>query len=282
MLNRIEQRLPAFSRAESTVARWVLQHPRKAAEMTLAELAETSRSSEPSVVRFCRRLGLSGYREFTRKLTQALSQPQNLVHRDVSAGDSQQDAIAKVLDASIQALLSTRAQIDRLPIDHCVKAMANARQLVFAGLGASAQVAADACQKFFRLGIPCSALTDTPMMLQFAAIVEAGDVFVLISNSGRWPESVVAAEMAKERGAVVIAITAPGTPLANGASLNLACEGVEDSSVYTPMSSRLAQLALLDALQVALALQLGEPAAERLQRSKDALQTGQLRRRLES
>ncbi|MEM7279758.1 MAG: transcriptional regulator, partial [Pseudomonadota bacterium] len=60
------------------------------------------------------------------------------------------------------------------------------------------------------------------------------------------------------------------------------CEGVEDSSVYTPMSSRLAQLALLDALQVALALRLGEPAAERLQRSKDALQTGHLRRRLES
>ncbi len=282
MLNRIEQRLPAFSRAESTVARWVLQHPRQAAEMTLAELAETSQSSEPSVVRFCRRLGLSGYREFTRKLTEALSQPQNLVHRDVSADDSQHDAVAKVLDASIQALLSTRAQIDNLPIDDCVMAMANSRQLVFAGLGASAQVAADACQKFFRLGTPCSALTDTPMMLQFAAIVEAGDVFILISNSGRWPESIVAAEMAKERGAVVIAITAPGTPLANCASLNLACEGVEDSSVYTPMSSRLAQLALLDALQVALALRLGEPAAERLQRSKDALQTGQLRRRLES
>lgn len=282
MLDQIEKTLPEFSRAESVVARWVLQHPRKVAKMTLAELAQACQSSEPSVVRFCRRLKVDGYREFTRKLTQALSQPQNLVHRDVSSSDSQRDAVLKVLDASIQALLSIRTQVDTLPIDQCVNAMANARQLVFAGLGASAQVAADACQKFFRLGTPCSALTDTPMMLQFAAIAEPRDVLVLISNSGRWPETILAAEKARERGAIVLALTAPNTPLANSATLNLACEGIEDSSVYTPMSSRLAQLALLDALQVALALQLGESAAKLLQRSKDALQTGQLIRRLEN
>ena len=45
----------------------------------------------------------------------------------------------------------------------------------------------------------------------------------------------------------------------------------EDSSVYTPMSSRLALLALLDALQVALALALGDPAAENLRSAKGAL-----------
>ena len=37
------------------------------------------------------------------------------------------------------------------------------------------------------------------------------------------------------------------------------------------MSSRLAQLALLDAIQVALALAQGEVAGDNLRRSKDAL-----------
>ncbi len=37
------------------------------------------------------------------------------------------------------------------------------------------------------------------------------------------------------------------------------------------MSSRLAQLALLDAIQVALALARGSAASENLRRSKDAL-----------
>jgi len=46
---------------------------------------------------------------------------------------------------------------------------------------------ADACHKFFRLGIPCSTLMDTPMILQFAAIAEPADVLVLLSHTGRWP-----------------------------------------------------------------------------------------------
>jgi RpiR family carbohydrate utilization transcriptional regulator len=50
------------------------------------------------------------------------------------------------------------------------------------------------------------------------------------------------------------------------------CDRLEDTSVYTPMSSRLAQLALLDVLYVAYALALGEKASDNLRRSKDALQ----------
>jgi RpiR family carbohydrate utilization transcriptional regulator len=45
----------------------------------------------------------------------------------------------------------------------------------------------------------------------------------------------------------------------------------EEANVYTPMSSRLAHLALFDALQVTLALALGELAVRRLQRSKAVL-----------
>jgi DNA-binding MurR/RpiR family transcriptional regulator len=49
------------------------------------------------------------------------------------------------------------------------------------------------------------------------------------------------------------------------------CHTLEDTNVYTPMSSRLAQLAVLDALQVTLALAMGEPAVENLRLSKEAL-----------
>jgi RpiR family carbohydrate utilization transcriptional regulator len=77
--------------------------------------------------------------------------------------------------------------------------------------------------------------------------------------------------MARERGATVIAITSPNSVFAGEASLLFPCSVVEDTSVFTPMSSRLAQLALLDAIQVALALAQGEAAGDNLRRSKDAL-----------
>ena len=109
------------------------------------------------------------------------------------------------------------------------------------------------------------------MILQFAAIVESDDVLVLLSHTGRWPELANAAKLARERGATVIALTNPDSKIAEEAGLLFPCKVIEDTSVFTPMSSRLAQLALLDAIQVALALARGSAASENLRRSKDAL-----------
>ena len=109
------------------------------------------------------------------------------------------------------------------------------------------------------------------MILQFASIAEPNDTLVLLSHSGRWKEFVRAAEIAKNRGATVIAITIPDSALAETASILFPCRVVEDTNVFTPMSSRLGQLALLDSILVALALTQGTDAAERLRLSKDAL-----------
>jgi RpiR family transcriptional regulator, carbohydrate utilization regulator len=271
MLSRIEQLLPKLSKAEQRVAEWVLAHPRQAAGATLAVVAEAAGASEPSVIRFCRRIGLKGFRELTLRLTEALSRPASYIHRDVDASDAVPDAVNKVLDASIQALLDARALLAIMPLEAAIAAMQDARQLVFAGLGASGHVAADACHKFFRLGLPCSVLNDGPSITQFAAIATTGDVLLLISANGAWQETALAAESAKKRGATVIALTDPLSRLAAAASLVLPAERIEDTSVYTPMSSRLTHLAVLDALLVSLALSMGEQASGNLRASKDAI-----------
>ena len=272
MLSQISRAIPDLSRAEKRVASWVLEHPKQATSATLAHIASECGTSEPTVIRFCRRMGLGGFRELGVRLAESLSVPGSYVHRDVNPDDSISDAAIKVLDASIQSLSETRAQLSSMPIDTAAKAMATARQIAFAGLGASGHVARDACHKFFRLGIPCSSLLDTPMILQFAAIAEPDDVLVLLSHSGRWQEFAQAANIARERDATVIAITNPDSDLADSASILFPCRVIEDTNVFTPTSSRLGQLALLDALLVALALTLGSGATERLRLSKDALQ----------
>jgi len=271
MLVTITEILPSLSPSEQRVARWVLEHPKEAANTTLARLATECHTSEPTVVRFCRHIGLGGFRKLTIRLTEALSNPATYVHRDVSPDDSTSDAVIKVMDASIQSLIEMRSRVSSMPIDATVAAMKGARQIAFAGLGASGHVARDACHKFFRLGIPCTSLRDTTMILQFAAIARADDVLVLLSHTGRWKDFKRAAHLARERGATVVALTNPDSAVASEAGLLFPCPVIEDTSVYTPMSSRLAQLALLDAIHVALALAQGEMASDNLRRSKDAL-----------
>lgn len=271
MLSRIERELPRLSKTGRKVADWVLEHPRAAADATLAEVASASGVSEPSVIRFCRRVGLDGFRDLTRRLTEALSRPASYVHRDVDTGDSLPDAVGKVLDASIRTLVDTRANVGEFPIEAIVDRLGACRQIVFQGLGASGYVAMDACHKFFRLGIPCSSLTDVPSMLQFAAIAGADDVVVVVSAAGTWPDTIRAAESAAANGATVIALTAPASGLADAATIVLPIVPTEDTSVYTPMSSRLAHLAVLDAILVSLALSLGPSASNRLRVSKNAI-----------
>jgi len=274
MLSEINRVLPDLSPSERQVAEWIVAHPKEATGATLAHIADECGTSEPTVIRFCRHVGLKGFRELGIRLTEALSSSTSYVHRDVQPSDTSSDAIAKVMDASIKSLIDMKASLSQMPVDEAVETLAKARQIAFAGLGASGHVASDAHHKFFRLGIPCSTLTDTPMILQFAAIAEPNDVLVLLSHTGRWPEFAQAARMATDRGAAVIAITNSEPDLARAASILFPAQVIEDTSVFTPMSSRLAQLALLDAIHVALALTRGPGASDRLRRSKDALLPG--------
>jgi len=274
MLTEIHRALPDLSPSERQVAEWIVAHPKEASGATLAHVADECGTSEPTVIRFCRHVGLKGFRELGIRLTEALSRPSSYVHRDVHPDDTSSEAVIKVMDASIRSLIDMKSRLSEMPIDAAVRALTKARQIAFAGLGASGHVAGDACHKFFRLGIPCSTLMDTPMILQFAAIAEPEDVLMLLSHTGRWPEFGQAARIAKRRGATVIAITNPASDLAKAASILFPAEVIEDTSVFTPMSSRLAQLALLDALQVALALTRGSSASDSLRLSKDALQPG--------
>ncbi len=271
MLNEIDQALPQLSRAERTVAEWVLANPRATTTATVAEVARATGISEPTVIRFCRSLGVKGFSDFKLRLAAVVGRPVSLAHRDVNPDDSPGDAVSKVLDHSISALHELRARAGQLPFADAVAALAAARQITFGGLGASGRVAEDGAQKFFRLGIPCSTAIDGPTLLQMAAIAQREDVFIAISNQGGWPALVRSMRVARERGATIIALTAAGSPLADTASLLFANGANEDAGIYTPMSSRLAQLAVLDALQVSLALSQGPTAEERLKASKKAL-----------
>lgn len=279
ILAKINLLLPGLSRAEAQVAQWVLEHPRRSADSAIGQVARAAQVSEPTIVRFCRSIGLGGFRELRTALAVSLRHPDSVVHQDVNAADGIAEAASKVLENSARALVDLRAAANSaangaansMPFEEAVRVMQPARQLLFVGLGASGLVARDAQHKFFRLGIPSSSATDIQTILQVASIAQPGDVFVTTSYSGTWSELVGAMGLARKNGAHVIAITDPASPLAQVAQLTFESHPSEDTNLYTPMSSRLVHLALLDALQVALALAMGSDAEDKLQRSKQAL-----------
>ena len=79
---------------------------------------------------------------------------------------------------------------------------------------------------------------------------------IAISKSGALPELQTAVERVRELGVRVIAVTAPGSPLAALADVVLPA-GVDDAVADRSMVARLLHLALLDALVLEVALRKG-------------------------
>ena len=271
MDKRIQLQLGSLSRSEQRVGDWIVANMALATDASIQEVADAAGVSQPTVIRFCRSMGTSGFRDLRKHLIAALQQPERYSHHDVADSDDANDAASKVVESSIRALVDLRPFMQGMPFEAAAAAMAVARQFVFAGLGASGHVVDDACHKFFRLGVPCTSATDGQAMRQRAAIAQPSDVCVAVSHTGNWPDLVESMALASDRGATVIAFTDPHSPLAKTASLVFGTHSTEDTSVFTPMTSRLMHLALLDGLQVALALAMGEAAEENLRQTKAAL-----------
>ncbi|MDQ1214621.1 DNA-binding MurR/RpiR family transcriptional regulator [Pantoea anthophila] len=78
MLEKIEVQLASLSKAEQKVARQILAAPQAAMHASIATLAREACVSEPTVNRFCHRLGARGFPAFKLQLAQSLVQSSNL------------------------------------------------------------------------------------------------------------------------------------------------------------------------------------------------------------
>ena len=103
------------------------------------------------------------------------------------------------------------------------------------------------------------------------AVSATDTAFVASSKTGESSAVVSAVEDAVRAGAATIALTSPGSRLAQVARTPLLIDVDEDTALYTPMSSRLAQLATLDVLQICTAIRAGSAALNSLDASKAAL-----------
>ncbi|MFH7365496.1 SIS domain-containing protein, partial [Pseudomonas syringae group genomosp. 7] len=76
-----------------------------------------------------------------------------------------------------------------------VSAMGGAIRVVFYGVGASGAVAAAAQHKFFRLLLSAAAYSVTHMQAMSAVSVKPSDVAVCFSESGRWKDLLMTANL---------------------------------------------------------------------------------------
>lgn len=276
VLAQLQNALPTLGRSDTKIAKVVLDDPDEATRTSIAHLARKADVSEPSVNRFCKRLGASGYPDFKIWLARSLASGVKYMSQVVDASDDTDTYPLKLVDNTINALMLARESLPQEAIAGAVTLLDQAKRIFFFGLGTSAAVAKDAEHKFFRIGTPVTTHTDPLMLKMLSASAEPGDVFVFISHTGRTEVIVEAAGAASAAGATVISLTAQGSPLALTSDCLLAPNVPENTDDYLPMTSRLVHLVLIDILVTGVTLEKGEDCIARMAVMKDSLRATRL------
>lgn len=270
---RIRMMMPEMTASERRIAGWLLQGDVDAA-LTLRLVAQETGASEALVVKTAKKLGFAGFRDLRAALADYNRQGVVALHREVTPEDTDEAILQKVFGTAVQALRETLSIL--VPSDFTAAAdlIAGSRQRDFYGLGGSAQIARDVAHKFLRIGIRAEVRDDTHMMAMSASLLGTGDVAVAFSHSGRTTAVIEAAQIARNHGARVIAVTTyDHSPLAAAADVVLCATARGSPLTGENAAARLAQLAIMDAVFVAVARRDTGRAEQNLGRTRSAVRS---------
>jgi RpiR family carbohydrate utilization transcriptional regulator len=256
--------------SEQKVCAVVIENPTWASRATLAEIATEAGVSEPSVVRFSRSLGFDGFQDFKYALIQSLASGVPAAHAAVERGDGIEVIANKIFENSLEGLRSTREALNLEALQAAVTAIRKADNLLVLGFGASGIVGQDTAQKFPLFGIPINAPVDFHQQFIAANLATSETVVLAISNTASTTEVLESVIEAKERGATTIAVCGKEGPISRVADIVIS-HTTEDTDIYTPTTSRLAALVIIDVLAVGVVLRYEPNRISELERMKSHL-----------
>lgn len=267
----IRTRVDQLGDSERVVASMILENPVEFSGVGLAALAEAAQVSQPTVIRFCRKLGFNGFSDFKVAYAQGTAILPKALHQEVAAGDSVNTIVRKVADSAIAAITSTRDAIDPDLAAKAAELIASARRIECFGNGTAHSVAVEAHNKIYRLGLPCSVTTDVFTQTILSGTLREGDVILYFSFSGEADFHFDSLYLAKSAGAKIIAFTRPGSHIAAAAHLLIPISVAEDFEAFTPISTPIAYMVAIDAITMCAAQLVPEEVNRRHAAGKAAL-----------
>jgi DNA-binding MurR/RpiR family transcriptional regulator len=273
VLSKIKALKNTFTVNEQSIAGFIIEKPESVKNYSSQQLAQAIGVSQSSIVKFTQKLGYKGYPALKLALVEAVNDSASGVtlQGDITLNDSIAELSEKLLGSKIKVLSDTMKANDGKAFELVVDTMLNANKILICGIGASALVAKDFSYKLQKMGIPAIAESNGHAQLAFAATFQQGDLLICISESGKTAEVVAAAELAKQNGAKVIAITGGNRSKLRKTADSCLFTIAESSELrLSSILSRTSQELIIDTLFVTLS-QKSQALREQIERSNAAV-----------
>jgi len=254
-LVKIKSVMPKMSKSEARVCNYILKYPEEVIHLSVSELALKSGVSTATVIRACQKMGNNSYQGLKISLAQDIANPLQAINEDIMQDDSSADVMEKVFKNVLHTLEFTYRIQDAKLFDDAVDMLLHAKKICVCGLGNSRAIASDIQHKFLRLGLNASAYDDVHLQVIASCFLQEGDVLFAVSHSGSSRDIVNLAEYATKKRVKVISLTNAGpSPLADISDIALHTASNETMYRRVALSSRIAQMALVDVLYTMIAL----------------------------
>ena len=258
---KIREVYSELRKSEKKVADYILKKKKKIGEIGLEEIARNSDVSTPTVIRFMKALGYEGLKEFRIELLKSskrLNYNENtglLLDVHVSRDDRIEDIAAKIIGLTVKALEDTLKFLNYEEYEKAIKLITNANIIDIYGVGNSGSIGNDFTSKLLRIGLNCRAYSDNHLQQLCASHLGKNDLAIAISHSGETRDTIDALSLAKESGAKTMVLTNFKASIITGYADIILFTGDTEKTFYSEtMSSRMAQLALVDMLYMGVLL----------------------------
>ncbi|GAA5549587.1 MurR/RpiR family transcriptional regulator [Anaerostipes caccae] len=247
--NQIFSAYDSLFDAEKKVADYLMNHQEKAIEMSVSELAAACEASQATIVRFCKKIGCNGYHHLKIKMAKEMREQDDHEFSNEISIDNIEQSLMNIMASKMEELKETLSSIDGKMLREIIDLILNAKVVEFTAMGNTIPIALDGSYKFNQLGIPAVGSTIWETQEAYARTMRKGDVMIAVSASGASRHLLNMANIAKENGVKVVAITNQAkSPLAEASDYTLVTATRKQVFHDQVSFTRMAAMAVIDSL----------------------------------
>ncbi|HEM8139164.1 MULTISPECIES: MurR/RpiR family transcriptional regulator [Providencia] len=271
LLDIITYSLPRLAENQRKIAQFIIENPENVLNLSSQQLAEILDVSQSAIVKFSQKVGVKGYPALKLALSEIIgrqqlneSAPHVALHNRIAPNDNLMVVAQKLAMEKNHSITETTKLIDFKQFEKIVERIDQSQRVQIVGIGGSGLTAKDLSYKLQKIGITTLVESDHHVQIAAALTLNANDIQIVISFTGKRKDMLTAANIARKQGACVVAITRDRhSPLAQISDYILESVAEEDEWRSSSISSRTAQNTLTDLIFMAL-LQRREGKAKSL------------------
>lgn len=254
ILGRIQEQAKELSKSERRVAEVIISEPSRAVRMSIATMAKQADVSQPTVNRFCRRVGCEGYPDLKMKLAQELAAGSSYQVRSLESDLTSEAIFTRMFESHLALADDAFQRLGQWPLSALMDWLLSARRVVVLGGAIETQPVKRLVEALNQMDV--DAVSQLPSLRE---PLGPSDLVLAFDFTGQ-SSSNTATEAMRVKGARLIAVCSTRLSLAKEADLciPLVNDPIEDAQAIARTQALLTLF--IDVLIMSAGARRGQPA----------------------